>query len=254
MNNCTVLEKILNRRRLILSIAGFLSLLGIFMWSTMTRQEDPRLPDFWGQVVAIFPGADAETVEHLVLEPIEDALAEVSEIKKIEATAYDETAVLVVELRGDVTDFREAWDEVREALTKAYSEFPDGAFPPSLDDDQTSQDSIVYAVTGSSDLIELLDGARKIKKELLFLSSVARVDLVADPGEQVTVDLDDRTAKRIDISLDQLAYQLRSRNNIIAGGSLHLNDKTVRLRPLSEFKSIEEIRSTPIMLPSGSTV
>ncbi len=131
------------------------------MWSTMIRQEDPRLPDFWGQIVATFPGADAETVERLVLEPIEDALAEVSAIKKIQATAYDEIAVAGVELRGSTTDFSTAWDDVREALETAYRQFPDGAAIPILDDDLMDQDSVVLAVSGSADPLVLLNAARK---------------------------------------------------------------------------------------------
>ena len=67
------LNAILQRQRLIFTVVGLLTLTGVFMWLTMVRQENPRLPDFWGMAVAPYPGADAETVERLVLEPIEDA-------------------------------------------------------------------------------------------------------------------------------------------------------------------------------------
>ncbi|MEJ2662144.1 MAG: efflux RND transporter permease subunit, partial [Desulfobacteraceae bacterium] len=127
---------ILNNRRLVLTTALLLSVTGAVLWMTMVRQEDPRLPDFWGQVVTPYPGADALTVEHLVLEPIEDALAEVSQIKFVEATAFEEVAVMRIELRGDVRDFNEAWDDVRDALEKAQLDFPQGAGRPVLDADQ----------------------------------------------------------------------------------------------------------------------
>jgi multidrug efflux pump subunit AcrB len=70
----TRIDRILNNRRLVLTAVVLLSVSGLIMWMTMVRQEDPRLPDFWGQVIAPYPGADAPTVERLVLEPIEDAL------------------------------------------------------------------------------------------------------------------------------------------------------------------------------------
>ncbi len=155
----TLFERVLARRRLVLTAAGLLSLSVAIAWQTMVRQEDPRLPDFWGQVVAPYPGADAETVERLVLSPIEDSLAQVTQIKKINATAYDEVAVLLVELRGDVADHREAWDEVREALDEARLEFPEAVGDVRLDDDQQDQDSVVLALTGSPDRIELLSAA-----------------------------------------------------------------------------------------------
>lgn len=248
-----IMEVILDRKRLFLMLTGMLSLVGAIMWVTMVRQEDPRLPDFWGQVISVYPGADAPTVERLVLEPIEDALAEVEEIKQVEATAYNEMAVLIVELRGDTKDFDLAWDKVRRALASASLEFPEGARAPSLDDKMQDQDSVVLAVTGSSDLLKLLNGARILKDALLSLPDVSRVSLIADPGEQVTVALDDETARRYGINAVSLSQQLSARNRILPGGSLHLGGKTVRLKPLAEFSSTEEIAETPVMLQSGAS-
>ncbi len=90
------IQAFLDRGRLILTVAIILSMTGAVMGLTMIRQEDPRLPDYWGQVIARFPGADATTVERLVLEPIEDALVQVEEVKITDATAFDEIAVLSV--------------------------------------------------------------------------------------------------------------------------------------------------------------
>ncbi|PIE56111.1 MAG: hypothetical protein CSA34_06105 [Desulfobulbus propionicus] len=249
-----IIDAILSQHRLILTLATALSLMGGLMWFTMIRQEDPRLPDFMGQIIATYPGADAETVERLVLEPMEDALAEVSAIKKIQANASDEIAVALVELRGNTDDFSKAWDDVREALATAYQEFPGGAAMPILDDDLMDQDSVVLAVSGSTDPLVLLNAARKLKDGLLTLSMVSRVEIVADPEEQVTLDLDDAVARRIGIDAVQLANRLNARNRIIAGGSLRLGEKTVRLRPLSEFSSVNEIAQTQVTLSSGSSI
>ena len=245
---------LLDRGRLILTVAAILALTGGVMWLSMVRQEDPRLPDFWGQVTAPFPGADAVTVERLVLEPLEDALAEVDEVKTVEATAFDEIAVLTVELRGETKDFEHAWDEVREALETARRDFPVGAGTPLLDEDQMDQDSVVLAFTGSSNRLDLLRAARKIKDRLLTLSKVSKVHLVADPGEQVVIELDDPAARRLGLSPALLAESLAARNRIIPGGSIALGGKTVRLRPLSEFGSVAEIAGTAVMLPSGRSI
>jgi multidrug efflux pump subunit AcrB len=245
---------ILNNRRLVLTTALLFSLTGAVFWMTMVRQEDPRLPDYWGQVVAPYPGADALTVEHLVLEPIEEALAEVSQIKFVEATAFEEVAVMRIELRGDVRDFNKAWDDVRDALAKAQLEFPQGAGQPVLDEDQVDQDAVVLAVTGSADTQVLLQAARRIKDRLQTLSLVKKVRLIADPGEQVTIALNDAAARRLGLTPRQLALQLQARNRIMSGGSLVVAGKSLRLRPLSEFASVNEIEQTPVALPSGGSV
>jgi multidrug efflux pump len=249
-----VMAWILGNRRLVLTTALLFSITGVVLWMTMVRQEDPRLPDFWGQVIAPYPGADALTVEHLVLEPIEDALAEVSQIKFVEATAFEEMAVMRIELRGDVHDFNEAWDDVREALEKARLDFPQGAGQPVLDKDQVDQDAVVLAVTGSADTQVLLQDARRIKDRLQRSSMVKKVRLIADPGEQVTIALNDDAARRLGLTPRQLALQLQARNRIMSGGSLRVAGKSLRLRPLSEFASVQEIEQTPVALPTGESV
>ncbi|WP_198145976.1 efflux RND transporter permease subunit [Desulfonatronovibrio magnus] len=109
-------------------------------------------------------------------------------------------------------------------------------------------------MTGSADLLTLRNAALRVKDHLTHLPGVSKVNLVANPGEQVTIHLDDAAAKRIGISPDQLAAQLSARNRIIPGGSIELAGMTVRLRPLSEFKSVSKIALTPVILPSGATI
>lgn len=248
------LHALLGRGRLILMVALLLSAVGAAMWLTMIRQEDPRLPDFWGQITVSFPGADAESMERLILTPMEDALAEVDEIKITNGTAFDEFVALAVELVGQTKDFNHAWDKVNDALVKARTDFPTGAGRPTLNRDLTDQDSVVLAITGSTDLLEMRNVALKLKRRLLRLPLVSKVSVVADPGEQVSVEIDDSTAKRLGMSPALLARQLAARNSITPGGSITLGGKSVRLRPNSEFASAEEISTTSIILQSGAAI
>ncbi|WP_045213954.1 efflux RND transporter permease subunit [Desulfonatronovibrio magnus] len=247
-------QALLDRGRLFLTMALVLSLTGALLWMTMVRQEDPLVPDYWGLVTVSFPGADALTMEHLVLKPIEDALIEVDEVKIIISTAFDEMIVLEVELGGRIRNFDQTWDDVRRALERAKAKFPSGAEAPTLNRNIQEPDAVVLAVTGSADLLKLRNAALRVKDHLSHLPGVSKVNLVADPGEQVTIHMDDPTAKRIGISPDELAAQLTARNRIIPGGSIELAGMNVRLRPLSEFKSVSEIALTPVVLPSGATI
>lgn len=249
-----LLERLLGRTRLVVATVLLLSSIGAVAWFRMVRQEDPRLPNFWGQVVVAYPGADAESVERMVLEPLEDALAEVSEIKDVISTAYDGFAVVIIEMRGDLPDYERAWDEVEDAARVARREFPDGVSEPEIDHEMMDPDSIVLALVGDPDPQRLLAAARRLREDLLALPWVARVSLPGSPGEQVTVALDDAAARRLGMSAAAVAAQLASRTHIVPGGSLLIGGKNVRLRPMSELGSVEEIAATPIGVPSGSAV
>lgn len=250
----TALGTLLARPRVVLAAVLLLSLSGAIAWMTMPRQEDPTLPDFWGQVIALYPGADAETVERLVAEPVEEHLVEVDEVKVLESVSRAGIAVFEVELVGAVDDVDQAWDDVREALLEASAEFPPGAGAPALDRDLNDQEAIVLAITGSADPMVLRDAAKRLERELLALDTVGRTTLVGDPGEQITIELDDAEARRLGLDPQALAASLASRNEVLPGGSVELDGQQVTLRPRTEFRSIEEIAVTPLVLPSGAAV
>lgn len=248
-----LLDILLKRRRMVLTAAGMLSLMGWLAWVFMPRAEDPNMPNYWANIVTIFPGADAETVERLVLEPLEDELAEVMEISHSDATAMAEMALINLELQAGV-DVEIAWDEVEDALAKARQQFPEGVGEPVLDRDTDQQASIVLAVGGHNDPVYLAEKAKQLKKELQSVEGVSSVDLIGDPGEQITILYDDYAARRYNLDPRLLALQLKARNLTMPGGSVKLAGKSVSLRPHTDFQSVEEIRNTPILLPSGNSV
>ncbi|MEM7050388.1 MAG: efflux RND transporter permease subunit [Acidobacteriota bacterium] len=250
----SLLGDLLSRRRMILTSVSLLALAGALAWMTMPRQEDPEMDAFWAQIVVPFPGADALTVERLVVEPLEERLAEVDDLALIESFARAEIAIFELELAGSVDDIEQAWDDTREVLAEARRDFPDGVLEPSFDDDTTDQESIVLALTGSTDRQALADAAEVLKESLIDLDLVSRAVIVGDPEEQVTVELDDAAAKRLGLTPRDLAHQLRLRNDILSGGTLRVGSQQLTLRPHSDFRSIEEIAATPVVLPSGAAV
>lgn len=245
------LENVFARGRMTITSAILLAVAGMMAWQQMPRQEDPNMPDYWGNVVTIFPGADAETVERLILLPLEEHLAEVEEIANIKSTAMNEQAIVEIELRAGTDNIIEVWDDVEDALRDARDEFPEGALSPELNEKLNDQESVVLAVTGSGDPLALEQGAERLKDALLALSEVAEVRLIGEPEEQITIAIDDARAKRLGLDSRQIAAALGARTRNIPGGSIQLTGRSVNLKPNADFRSLEEIRSTPIMLPSG---
>ena len=70
-------------------IVILLILIGIVTFITMPRSEDPQ-NDMPGTMIRItYPGASPEDLEQLVVDPIEEILNELEDIKKIESNAFD---------------------------------------------------------------------------------------------------------------------------------------------------------------------
>jgi multidrug efflux pump subunit AcrB len=237
-----MLERILDHRRLFLTATVLLSLAGAVAWQTMPRQEDPRWPNRDGLVTVRFPGAAPEALERLVLDPIEDSLIELEELEKFVATARAGVVVIHVKLDDSIYETELAWDEVQRALDKARRELPEGV------------ESIVVALTGSPDPLVLADATDRLRRELLAIPSVAKVERVGDPGEQILIELDDPVSRRLGVTHRELAAALARRNVTIPSGSVRIGDRQLVLRPHTEFETVSEIRQTPVALASGTAV
>jgi len=247
-------DVIVSRSRLFVATALLLSALGGYAWLTMARQEDPVIPARAALLVVPFPGASAASVERLVLAPLEDALVEVDAIKHLHATARANAAVVVIELRDEVTDVEPVYDEVERQLDVARREFPEMVGEALFDRRLFDQESIVIAVHGDPDSMALARAAARLKRQLLALREVSRVVETGDPGEQVTVVLDPAASRRYRLDPRLLAAQLASRNSATPGGAIAAGGWQVTLQPASEFESGEALAATPVTLPSGTSL
>jgi len=248
------ITRILDQRRMIISLVLLLSLTGLAAWLTMIRQEDPAFPYRYGYVMVQFPGADVEQVEHLVAKPLEEEISEVEEVEDIETTIRAGFVHVVIGMKQTVYDTDNAWDRIRVAVARAESHFPQGAGRAFVDDRQVEAQTVVLAVGGSDDIMELQLAAERLKNRLYSISAVSRVRLFGDSGEQVTIAIDDASIQTLGITPQHIMDQLSARNQIIPGGFLEVDGRQTLVRPQTEFRSIAEMANTPIMLSGGNSV
>lgn len=250
----TQLLRALSQHRFILSAATVLAILGLMAWATMPREEDPQFPKRNGIITVTFPGADAETMERLVVEPLEEALAEVENLKEINSTARSNVALTTIEMADQVYDTDSVWDDVEDAMEKARLDFPQEVNAPILNDDLSSQEAVILTLSGSRDPLRLLREARELKHDLLQLPMTKEVVILGDPGEQITVEYDENTARSLGVSPRHMAAILGQRTSVTPGGFIRTGEKMATLKPQTDFASLDDILATSIPLPSGSSV
>jgi multidrug efflux pump subunit AcrB len=248
------ITRTLGQRRIIFSLVVLLSLSGLVAWNSMIRQEDPAFPYRYGYVMVQFPGADVEQVEHLVAKPLEEEISEVEEVDEIKTTIRAGFMHAVVGMKQTVYDTDNAWDRIRVAVGRAEARFPQGVGRAIVDDRQVESLTVVLAVGGSDDIMELQLAAERLKNRLYSISAVSRVRLFGDSGEQVTVAIDDSMTKTLGITPQQIKQQLAARNQISPGGFVEVDGRQTLVRPQTEYRNLEEIAMTPVVLASGNTV
>lgn len=248
------ITRTLKQRRMIISLVVLLSLSGLVAWMSMIRQEDPAFPYRYGYVMVNFPGADVEQVEHLIAKPLEEEISEVEEVDEIKTTIRAGFVHAVIGMKQTVYDTDNAWDRIRVAVSRAEARFPDGVGKAIVDDRQVEALTVVLAIGGSDNVMELQQAAERLKNRLYSISAISRVRLFGDSGEQVTIAMDDSDILTLGITPQQIMQQLSARNQITPGGFVEVDGRQTLVRPQTEFRSLREIAETPVVLGQGNTV
>ena len=122
-----------NSRLLILTIV-LIAVWGISSYFTLPRLEDPELVSRNAVVTTFFPGADAERVEALVTEKIENKLPEIEEIDNFESTSRTGSSIIQIELQDTVKkeEVDSVWTRIRNKIDEAKVDLPDNIIEPEL--------------------------------------------------------------------------------------------------------------------------
>jgi len=95
--------------RLLLGLA-----LGLAALRDIPRAEDPSLTFPGASVVVAYPGADPADIEKLIVDPIEDAVNELDDVKKLESECLDGLGIVHIEFWYGVDPERKYDEVVRE--------------------------------------------------------------------------------------------------------------------------------------------
>ena len=247
----SVVRVLVGQKRLILTTAIFLALFGLFSWSSMNRQEDPFFPYRQGFVLVQYPGADVNKIEKQVLKPLEEELAQIEEIDEIRSTVRSGFAQVIVKMLDHISDTDRVWDRVRLAVDKAEVKFPDGVLKPAVEDRLLDTAVAVYSLSGINDIMQLREAAKAIKNRMFNLPGIGKVALYGMPDEQVTVTLKEAFNNSAIINHESVARQINQRTKAQPINALHVGNNRVNIDAHTEFKSIEEINNTSIVLTNG---
>ncbi|MGH8284413.1 MAG: efflux RND transporter permease subunit, partial [Steroidobacteraceae bacterium] len=126
-------------------------LLVIFGLVALDRLSVREYPDVDRPVVSIdttYRGASAPVVENKITQVIEDRIAGIEGILKIESDSEDERSNIRIEF--DVSrDMDSAANDVRDRVSRVLNNLPEEAEPPEVSKVDTTSDAIMWLNVGS---------------------------------------------------------------------------------------------------------
>lgn len=154
-------------------------LLGLMAYLGLPREQDPEINFNWVQITVALPGASPEDVEKRVLQPLEDAIQNVSDIRFISSAARDGLAGILVRFdEVPVSTFDKRVNDLRrEIQNKARAELPVEAKEAQIIEITSSNGfpTAQILLTGRADDEVLRALGREMKTDLERMKGVDRV-------------------------------------------------------------------------------
>ncbi|MGH8178716.1 MAG: efflux RND transporter permease subunit [Steroidobacter sp.] len=249
------LEFPIRRYQFTLIAFAMLVALGLTSYQNIPRQEDPYFPISAFQIVVVYPGAEPQDVERLVVKPIEDRLSELDDIKDIESFSNDGVAVVVPEFYGS-TDIEKKYDEVVREINALRPSLPSELGRLEIRKINPGLVNIVQFALVSEDAPyrELEDYARDLKDALKTLDGVRTSETWAYPARELRVALDLPRMGELRLAPGRVIQALQNENATVPGGAIDVGSRSFSVKTSGSYESLNEVRNTVVASVDGRSV
>lgn len=250
-----ITEFFVERYQLTIVLFGMMAAMGASAWMAIPRAEDPSFPIATFSVVAVYPGASPADVEQLVVDPVEERMAELDELKEVQARITDGLAVIGVEFEASA-DADEKYDEVLRELNALRPTLPADLQALEVRKVAAAEVAVVQLalVSEAVPYHELETRAERLEERIETVAGVKSADVWAHPAREVGVRLDLGRLAQLGISPGQVLQAIGSDNTNIPGGTVDAGSRRFTVKTSGEYTSLDQVRNTVVRAGGGSAV
>lgn len=235
----------------------FVSLIGIFEFVTLPKEQFPDIviPTIFVQTINV--GNSPMDIENLISRPIEKEIKGITgaKINKLTSTSLQDFSAITVEFETDVPT-EVALQKVRDAVDKAKKDLPtDLTMEPNVMEVSFSEFPIMFVnLSGDYDMMSLKKFADDAQDRLEELAEITRVDIVGAPEREFQINVDNYKMQSAGVTFDDIAGAVQRENLNISGGLLEVGNMKRTLQIQGEFKTAADIEKIVIRNSKGSPI
>ena len=248
-------ELSVRKNRVVFVLMFLVFLGGLVAYHKLGRLEDPEFTIKEALIITPYPGASAEEVAREVTNPIETACQQLGQLKRVESESTRGRSVVtaVIQDRFQKAKIPQVWDELRRKIDDVQSRLPPSVRGKSLVvDDFGDVYGVFLAITGNGfSQPELRRYVEFLRRELLLVPDVKKVDLFSEQQEVVFLEISRQRLAQLGINEEQIYGQLQAKNIAADGGRLRVGDEHIAIDPTGGFDSAEDMLG--LVIGSDST-
>ena len=243
-------EWALNHKQLIYYFIVVILIGGIFSYRNLGRMEDPDFTIRQMIVTVTWPGASARQIEEQVTDKIEKKLQDTEGLDYLKSFSTPGKSIIYVVLKDDVVtgdQVRPIWRDVRNMVNDVKPNLPSGVNGPYFNDRFDDVFGCVYALTGDGySYEEMRQRAETIRRTLLGVPSVKKVDLLGVQPEKIYIEIAAEKLAQLGVSAADITSAVQAQNAMAASGMVETSSDNVYLRVSGMFERVDDLKELPI--------
>lgn len=193
-----------------------------------------------GVVVTSYPGASPTEVNEKVTKPLEQSLATLPGIKKVQSTSMESSNLIILEFNWS-TDMDKVQTDILQRIDLVP--LPDDAGKPSFLKFDPSQFPVIQlALAAQNDTVDVRQIAESLEQELKRTDGVASVTVSGKIVEEIQIELDPAKLEQQNLTQADVVQLVQASNISMPGAELNTDEgQLLTTRVVSLFTSAEQI-------------
>ncbi len=229
----------------------FWVVLGFVSFPKMNIERTPAIDFPMVTATFIYPGASPAEIESQVVKKAEDAMSEVSELKKITSQAFENGAFVMAEFNLGV-NVNDKATEVKAKLDALSSEFPDDLKQPVVEKLNPLQESVVDVVLRGGvprDIEEYVNNV--LSNKITAIKGVASVSVFGGETRAVRVEMNPEMMAARGVTIMDVVSALGMHNLNVPSGKIEIGTDSSNVRYIGEFQNVDEIANLRLTTAEG---
>ncbi|MFT7537025.1 MAG: multidrug efflux pump subunit AcrB, partial [Hyphomicrobiaceae bacterium] len=215
------------------------------------REVFPEITPNIVSVAVIYPGATPTEVELGVCQRIEEAVASITGVDKVTASAGEGSGSVIIETLQDA-DVNRVLDDVKNRVD-AISNFPAEIEQPIVSRLVVRKEVINVSISGEISELSLKRLAERTRDALTDLAEVSQVELSAVRDYEVSIEVGEEALRRHSLTFDQIANAIRRGSLDLPAGAIKASEGQTLLRIQGQAYEKEDFEKISVLTrPDGS--
>lgn len=204
-------------------------------------------------ITAAYPGASPSEVEEGVVRRIEENVAGIEGIKRIDSVAREGVGTVTIEVMSG-WDIKKLLDDVKSEVDRITT-FPEEAEEPEVREITRRIQVISVGVYGDASELTLKNVVQTVKDDLTNLPGITQAEVAAVRDNEIHIEISEQTLRKYGLTLGAVADAVARSSLDLPAGSVEAEEGEVLIRAKGRRYYAREYRDIPVITrPDGTRI